>query len=277
MLSAFLCFSIMDTTAKWLVGLAIPAMQIAWLRYAVHLVWVLGLYGPKQGRKIFRSRKPRIQMLRACFLLVSTSMNFIALERLPLTITIAIFFVTPLMVCLISIPVLGEKVGIKRLLAVLAGFGGILVIVQPWSASFNPYVFLSIGAMLGASCYFVLSRVVAGVDSNATTQVYVSGLATILLLPFAMHDWVWPSGLQTWLLVLMIGSLGMLGHTMVTNAHKYAQASVLAPVIYSQAIYIALLSWLVFGSPPDGPTIVGTIIIIGCGLFVWWRERQLEA
>lgn len=277
MLGAFLCFSIMDTTAKWLIGVAIPAMQIAWLRYVGHLIWALAIYLPKHGRGILRSAKPRIQMLRATLLLVSTSMNFIALQHLPLTITIAIFFVAPLMVCLLSVPVLGEKVGIKRLMAVLVGFGGILIIVQPWSESFNPYVFFSIAAMLSASAYFVLSRIVAGIDSNATTQVYVAGLATILLAPFALHLWVWPQDPASWVLIVLIGSMGMLGHTMVTNAHKFAQASVLAPIIYSQAVFIAFLSWIVFNQPPDLRTITGTLIIVGSGLFIWWRERQLSA
>lgn len=277
MLGAFLCFSIMDTTAKWLIGLAVPAMQIAWLRYVGHLSWALAIYLPKHGIGIVRSRKPRVQMLRATLLLVSTSLNFMALQHLPLTITIAIFFVAPLMVCLLSIPVLGEKVGIKRLSAVLVGFLGILVIVEPWSESFNPYVFLSIAAMLGASGYFVLSRIVAGVDTNATTQVYVAGMATIMLAPFALHGWVWPESAGTWIPIILIGSMGMLGHSMVTNAHRFAQASVLAPTIYSQAVFIAILSWLIFSQPPDLRTVVGTVLIVGSGLFIWWRERQLQA
>jgi drug/metabolite transporter (DMT)-like permease len=266
----------MDTTAKWLIGAAIPAMQIAWLRYVGHFGWVCALYVPKHGFEILQSKRPRIQMLRATCLLVSTSLNFVALEHLPLTITIAIFFLAPLTVCLLSIPVLGERVGIKRLLAVLIGFSGILIIVQPWSESFNPYVFFSIGAMLGASLYFVLSRIVAGVDSNATTQFIVSGSAPLLLAPFAIHQWVWPTDPPSWILLVLIGSLGMLGHSMVTNAHRFAQASVLAPIIYSQAVFIAILSWVVFSQPPDLKTVIGTFIIVGSGLFVWWRERQLK-
>lgn len=276
MLATFLCFSIMDTSAKWLVGAAIPALQVAWLRYVGHLVVALVAYTPKHGVSIFRSNRPVLQSCRAMFLLVSTSLNFTALQFLPLTTTIAIFFVVPLMVCLLSIPILGEKVGIKRLLAVLTGFGGVLVIVQPWGQSFDPAIFLSIGAMLLASGYFVMSRVIAGVDSNATTQVYVSGLGTILLAPLAIHFWVWPEDLHAWSLLLLIGTLGMLGHSMLTYAHQFAQASVLAPTVYSQVIFIAVLSWVVFGEPPDQATIIGTSIIIGSGLFVWFRERQMQ-
>lgn len=275
MLGAFACFSFMDTSAKWLVGAAIPALQVAWLRYLGHFICNTVIYLPKHGLDIARSNSPRLQAIRALFLLTSTVLNFTALQHLPLTTTIAIFFVTPLAVCLISIPVLGESVGFKRLAAVFAGFIGVLVIVEPWSAVFDPYVFFSIAAMLGASGYFVISRKAAGRDSNATTQFYISGIATVVLGPLAMLHWVWPESLQAWLVVALIGTLGMCGHSLLSNAHRLAEASVLAPTIYSQAVYIAALSWLVFGQPPDGKTIVGTALIIGSGLFVWYRERKL--
>lgn len=276
MLGAFFCFSVMDTSAKWLVAAAIPALQVAWLRYFGHLVVVIAAYTPRHGLSIMRSKNPKLQSIRAMFLLLGTCLNFSALYYLPLTITIAIFFVTPLTVCLLSIPVLGEKVGLKRLLAVAVGFGGVLVIVQPWSQNFDPHVFLSIAAMLSISAYFVMSRLIAGIDSNATTQVYVSGLGTVLLGPVALYFWVWPETLQAWILLVLIGTLGMIGHSMVTKAHHYAEASVLAPTVYSQIIFIAILSWLVFNQPPDQPTLTGTFIIVLSGLFIWFRERQLE-
>lgn len=276
MLLAFLCFAVMDTTAKWLVGAAVPVLQVVWLRYFVHFVCTVVVYAPTQGVNIAKSNRPRLQTVRALFLLTSTALNFTALQYLPLTITIAIFFVAPLTVCLLSIPVLGEKVGLKRLLAVLVGFLGVLIIVEPWSQRFDPHVFLAIGAMLCASGYFVMSRVIAGVDENSTVQFYVSGVATVLLSPFAYYVWQWPDSWQTWCLLCLIGSLGMLGHSFLTRAHQYAQASVLAPTVYSQAIYIALLSWIIFKQPPNYTTVLGTLIIVSSGLFIWFRERQLE-
>jgi drug/metabolite transporter (DMT)-like permease len=277
MLTAFLCFAVMDTSAKWLVTAAIPAMQVVWLRYLGHFLCTLIFYLPSEGRKIVHSRKLNFQLLRALLLLCSTSLNFSALQYLPLTTTIAIFFVAPLVVCLLSIPILGEKVGIKRLLAVLVGFGGVLVIVEPWSQSFDPHIFLSIMAMLCASGYFLMSRIIVGADSNATTQFYVSGLATVILAPFAITYWVWPASIQAWGVIALLGSLGMIGHSFLTNAHKYAEASVLAPTVYSQVIYIAILSWVIFAQPPNQQTLLGTLIIVGSGLFIWFRERQMES
>jgi drug/metabolite transporter (DMT)-like permease len=276
MLLAFLCFAGMDTTAKWLVGAAIPVMQVVWLRYFVHFLCTVVVYVPKQGIDIVKSNKPGLQFVRAMFLLCSTTLNFHALKYLPLTMTIAIFFVAPLTVCLLSIPILGEKVGIKRLLAVFIGFIGVLIIIEPWDQRFDPHVFLSIGAMLFASGYFVMSRVIAGVDKNSTVQFYVAGIATLLLAPFAFQTWQWPDNFHTWFLLVLIGTLGMIGHSVLTRAHQMAEASVLAPLVYSQIIYIAILSWLVFNQPPTQSTIIGTIIIVSSGLFIWYRERQKE-
>jgi len=277
MLLAFLCFAAMDTTAKWLVSAAMPALQVVWLRYFVHFLCTVVVYVPRYGWQIGRSNKPGLQTLRALFLLCATAFNFTALQYLPLTTTVAIFFVAPLTVCLLSIPVLGEKVGIKRLLAVFGGFLGVLIIIEPWSQQFNPYALLAIVAMLCASGYFVMSRVIAGVDSNATVQFFVAGVASVLMAPVALNVWQWPADLKTWLLAILIGSLGMLGHSVLTRAHQLAEASVLAPTVYSQAVYIAIFSWLVFGQAPNLQTILGTLIIVASGLFIWFRERQLQA
>ena len=275
-LAAFFCFASMDTTAKWLVGAAIPAVQVAFLRYAVHFGWALVLFLPSGGRGLLCSGTPRLQVLRALLLMVSTVLNFTALKYLPLAVTISIFFAAPLVVCLLSIPILGEKVGVRRFAAVLVGLAGVLVIVQPWGAAFDRHVFLSLGALLGASGYFVLTRKIAGIDSNAVTQAWASGIATTLLAPFALAGWVGPASGLDWGLLLMLGSLGMLGHSMVTRAHDFAEASVLAPMVYSQILYVTFFGWLFFDSVPDAATVLGASIIVASGLYVWLRERAAE-
>jgi len=274
MLGAFLCFALMDTSAKWLVTAAIPAVQVAFLRYLFHFFCALAVYAPRHGWGIARSRKPKVQALRAVFLLSATTLNFTALAYLPLTITIGIFFAAPLVVCLLSRPVLGEVVGIRRLSAVLVGFVGVLVMLDPWAERFDWHVFLALGAMLCASGYFVMSRLVADVDGNAVTQFFTSGIAMTALAPFALWNGSWPDSPGHWGLGFLLGALGMFGHSMLTRAHRYAEASVLAPTVYSQMIYIAILSWVVFGQPPESRTIIGTLIIILSGLYIWARERK---
>jgi len=276
MLGAFFCFASMDTSAKWLVGAAVPALQVAFVRYLVHFGWTIALYLPREGLAITVSNKPLLQILRALFLLIATALNFTALQYLPLTITVAIFFAAPLVVCLLSIPILGEKVGLRRFAAVLVGFVGVLVIVQPWGESFNVHILLPLGATLCASGYFVMTRLIAGVDGNSVAQFYSSGIAALLLCPFAIGLWVWPTNATDWIVMLSLGSFGMLGHTLLTRAHHYAEASVLAPAVYSQILYISLFSWILFDSPPDAKTIFGTLIIVASGLYIWLRERRAQ-
>jgi len=274
MLGAFLCFALMDTSAKWLVTAAIPAIQVAFLRYFFHFSCAMAVYAPRHGWAITQSKKPQVQALRAVFLLSATTLNFSALKYLPLTLTIGIFFAAPLVVCLLSRPVLGEIVGIRRLSAVLVGFIGVLVMLEPWGESFDWHVILAIGAMLCASGYFVMSRLVANVDGNAVTQFFTSGIAMVALAPFALWHGNWPDSAAQWGLGFLLGALGMLGHSMLTRAHRYAEASVLAPTVYSQMIYIAILSWVVFGQPPESHTILGTVIVVSSGLYIWARERK---
>ncbi len=277
MLGAFLCFAVMDTSAKWLVSVALlPALQVVFVRYLVHFFWVLVLYVPRHGRGVLSSTAPGWQILRGLLLFSSTALNFTALKYLPLTVTIAIFFAAPMLVCLLSIPFLGERVGIKRFAAIVVGFIGVLIIVHPWGASFDWHVIYSLGALFTASCYFVVTRKVAGADSNAVAQFYIAGTATVLLAPLALQKWQWPGTFDEFIVLAVLGSLGMLGHSLVTHAHRFAEASVLAPTVYSQIIYITLLSWLVFNAIPDRATVAGTVIIILSGLFIWWRERSLQ-
>jgi len=276
MLGAFLCFSAMDTSAKWLVSVAvIPAIQVAFLRYLVHFLWALTIYVPREGVAVFKSEVPWHQTFRGLLLLCSTALNFSALKYLPLTVTISIFFAVPMVVCLLSIPVLGEKVGLKRFIAVLVGFIGVLIIVQPWGAEFDHHVFLALGALLTASGYFVMTRKLAGIDRNSVSQCYTAGVATALLAPFALSNWIWPESITEASVLFIIGSLGMLGHSLLTRAHEHAEASVLAPTVYSQIVYITIFSWLIFGSVPDLPTIIGATIVVGSGVFIWWREKSL--
>lgn len=275
-LFAFFIFSIMDTSAKLLVTAAVPALQVAFMRYLVNFIWVLILYIPKHGVGVFKSNAPKLQSIRALCLLVGTVFNFTALQFLPLTTTTAIFFAAPFVVCLLSIPILGEQVGIKRFSAVLVGFIGVLIIVSPWDDQFDKHMVLSLFALMGASGYFVMTRKVAGIDTNAVAQSFTSGFATVALAPFVITYWTWDLSASSWAIAILLGSLGMLGHTVLTKAHQYAEASVLAPMVYSQILYITFFSWLFFNSIPSNNTIVGTLIIVASGIYIWYREtRQL--
>jgi len=244
------------------------------VRYFGHFTYAMILYLPQERSQLFLSRAPFKQFLRSLFLFGSTICNFFALQSLPITVTTTIMFAGPIMVTLLAIPILGEKVGLRRILAVCAGFLGVLVVIQPWGTEFQPAMFFSLAALIIASLYFIMTRMLAGVETNATQQVWASGLASVVLAPFALTVWVWPeNGLQL-LVMFLIGGFGIAGHILATVAHRWADASVLAPMVYSQIFLAALASILVFSTWPTIWTLTGGIIIIASGLYIWSRERQ---
>ena len=273
MAAAILSFTLIDTSAKWLIGAGLPAMLVVFSRYAGAFVTSLVFFLPREGPRAFRSSRPGVQALRGVALLGSTIFNFFALRYLPITLTIAMFFAMPIVITLLSIPLLGEKVGLRRFLAVVAGFVGVLVIVQPWGAQFHWAVFLSIGALLCASIYFVLTRLLAGADNNSTSQLWSTGLATVVLAPVALREAAWPEDSWTLFVFLFIGVIGGVGHILATRALRFAPASTLAPVTYVQVIYATAVGYLVFGTLPTVWTAVGTAIIIASGVYIWQRER----
>lgn len=274
-LVAYLMFTAIDSSAKWLGLAGLPVIQIVFLRYAGHLFAVSLIYLPAQRIELLRSASIGIEIVRALALLASTICNFIALTYLPLTVTGAIMFTIPLIICVLSVPLLGEKVGWRRWTAVAIGFLGILVIVRPGTEAFHPAALLSLAGSGFAAVYFLLTRRLAGVDSTATQQFYGAVIATAVLAPFALTGWTWPDRAIDWFAFFAIGIAGFAGHQFSTIALRFAQASVLAPFGYLQIIYLAAASWLIFGEPPDIWLYLGAPIVIGSGLYIWLRERAL--
>ena len=266
-------FTMIDTSAKWLVAAGLPAIQVVFVRYAVHLLISLAIFLPREGAQALRSNAPWRQAMRAVFLFGGTTLNFMALNYLPITVTTTIMFAGPIVVTLLAIPILGERVGPHRIAAVCVGFAGVVVVMQPWGAGFHPAMLLNIGAMVMAALYFIMTRLLAGVESNATSQVWVSGLAAICLLPLALGNWVWPDTAASWIFFALIGVFGGLGHIMATGAHRMADASILAPVFYIQIFLAALAGVIFFDTWPTVWTLGGGAIIIGAGIYIWHRER----
>ena len=274
MFFAVVFFTCIDTSAKWLTLAGLPVMQVVFVRYFGHFIYALILYVPKERTEIFLSRAPLKQLLRSLFLFGSTICNFFALQSLPITVTTTIMFAGPIVVTLLAIPILGEKVGLRRIAAVCTGFVGVLVVIQPWGAEFHPAMFFSLAALIIASLYFIMTRMLAGVETNATQQVWSSGLASVALAPFALSVWVWPETNLVWIVMFLIGGFGMTGHILATVAHRWADASILAPMVYSQIFLAAVAGILVFATWPTVWTLAGGMIIIASGLYIWNRERQ---
>ncbi|MEM9197766.1 MAG: DMT family transporter [Pseudomonadota bacterium] len=273
-LAAFAGFCGIDVSAKWLAEAGMPITQIVFVRYLVHLALVVAVAAPTLGLGFLRANRPRDVALRGVFLLIGTALNFWAVRHLPLTVTSAIFFTSPLFVCLLSIPLLGERIGSRRWTAIIVGFLGVLIVIRPWSADAHWAMFLSLGATLGGALYLVYTRKLAGADSAATQQFYAALLCTLVAAPLATLDWSWPADRAGWSAFALIGVFGWAGHQLVTVAHRYAPASTLAPFVYSQIVYMTVAGWVLFGDAPDIWVGLGAAVVMASGLYIWVRERS---
>ena len=294
--AAVFFFSLLDVTAKslvtgeglmapWLLGpepigsaILLSSLFVAWARFALHTAIVGVGMGLVQRRPILRVRSWPWQIARSACMASATLLNFTALAYLQLAETVAIFFVAPMVVTALAGPLLGEWVGWRRWLAILAGFGGVLLMTRPGTELFQPAVLLSIGSMLGYSFYVLLTRKLAATETPESllfTSTLVPTIAVSAVLPFA-GAWTLPEGLGQWLLVLSLGVYGVVGHLAFVLAYGRASTGALAPFTYVQIPFMVALGWLVFGNLPDATTWVGIAVIVAAGLYIVLREHQLH-
>jgi drug/metabolite transporter (DMT)-like permease len=270
---AYLLFSVLDGSAKWLVQ-SMPVIMVVWLRFVTHALFGGLLLLPLRGAALFRTRHLRWHLLRALMFMAMTGINFWALQYLQLTVTSSIFFAVPLIIALVSATAFGEKLDTGRWVAIVAGFAGVLVIVHPGSADFHPAMLLSVVNAILYAIFMMMTRRLAAYDSPETIQYLPALGAAIGLAPFAFAAWDAPTGWLEWTLACTMGVLGGVGHYLLALAHRYAPSSVIAPFLYQQVIYMALFGYLVFGDVPGAGVWLGAPIVISSGLYLFTRERK---
>jgi drug/metabolite transporter (DMT)-like permease len=274
-LVAWACFSVTDTSVKWLALAGLPAIQLAFMRYFTALVLSLGA-GIARGR-VFDTIPRRDMMLvtiRAALLVLATLFNFIALNYLPLTVTSTILNASPIIGTVLAIPLLGERVGPWRIGAVIAGFIGVVIVIRPFGAEFHWATLLMLANAVFMAFFAILTRQLSGSVSPQTMQIYMGVLGSAVLAVPALLAWTLPETALQWLLMLVVGAAAWVGHEFYSRASLYAEANVLMPFSYVFILYLTITGFLVFGTVPDLATFVGAGIIIASGLLIWWRERR---
>ena len=278
-LLAHLLFATVDTSTKWLIGVGLSVLQLAFLRYAVHFAITLAQSRHRsQSLPALPRRTLALVVLRAFCLVSATIANFVALGQLPLAVTSSILLLSPVLVCLFARLILGEVLTPRRLGAVIMGFAGAIIVFNPFGASVNWYAVLMLYPASAMAFYIVLTRLLAGQVSPLVLQFNTGLLGTVILAPFGLWAWsVPPSGLA-WTLALSIGAFAWAGHEILTRAHRFAEASLLAPYGYSIVLYLIVSGWLVFGDVPKPSTLLGAACIAIAGLLVQhYRPRGTVA
>lgn len=276
MVLATVCFATLDATAKYLVDeVRVPVSQVVWLRFAGHVVFSAVVLWPFALRPSLRSAKPWVQIVRSGFMILTTALNFVALRYLQLDQTITIFFLTPLLVAALAGPLLGEWVGWHRVLAIVAGFVGVLVVMHPGFGEVHWAMLLVLGATFGYALYNIATRYLAAFDPASVTQSYTPLVGVLVMAPFGLAAWQTPQDWWLWVLFASLGLWGGLGHWLLILAHRQAPAPVLAPYIYLGLIWMSVAGFFVFGDVPTGWTLGGGAIVILAGLYLVARERKM--
>lgn len=266
-------FPFMSGVAK-LLGQDYSSLQISWARAFGHIVLMFAIFMPRRGLGLLRTRRPKVQAVRAIVQFSSNICFFFAVTYIPLSKAASISLTAPLIVALLAWPVLGERTTLPRAIASVVGFLGVLVVIRPGSAVFH---WASLFVMASASFYAIyqlLTRKIAGVDPPETSTVYssvIGAFAMLLVIPFV---WQTPASWQDLLMFCSLGVLGGAGHYCVVLAMGYAPANIVSPFQYFQLIGSVFVGWLFFSDLPDAMTWLGASIIIGAGLFIGWDQAR---
>jgi len=248
--------------------------QVVWARAASHFIFIVILFVPSLGISVVRTTTPKWQVIRSMVHLMSMLFFFTGVKYLPLAKAASISFTAPFFVALLAWPMLGERITLNRLVAVLVAFLGVLVIIRPGTDVFQWASLYMLGSAICYALYQILTRRVAGYDSAETTAVYSALVGTIVMSIVAPFVW---TPIASWTDAGLLFSLGIIGgtaHYFVARAMTHAEASIIAPFGYWQLVGSVVVGYVISGYLPDSYTWIGAGIIMCAGSYIAWHETR---
>jgi drug/metabolite transporter (DMT)-like permease len=242
---------------------------VAAIRYTIHTLLMVAILGPTRGRELIETKRTGLVVVRALCLVVATLFFGLALQRMPVAESTAIVYIAPILVVLLARPLLGERISPLGWVAAIVGFVGVLLIVRP-GGGLDPagvgFVLCNVGLTVA---YYLLSRVLAR-SERTIAMLFYSALAGAILFGLSVPWFLTgrPPELLEIALFVGIGVTAGLGHYFFTAAHRYAEASLLAPMSYLHLLWAGLLGWIVFAHVPDGITLVGMTVVAIAGVMI---------
>jgi drug/metabolite transporter (DMT)-like permease len=268
--SATVLFGSSDTISKYLSG-SLPIVEFLWIRYVLFLAMAI-ILGRQQLHRHLRPRNPRQQIVRGLCVVGSSVLFVYGVRQMTMAQATTISFLSPLLITILSIPLLGEVVGPRRWAAVAAGVLGMLIVVRPGLGGFQPAALFGVASAFCWALALIITRKISNSDMPRTTVLWSAAIGTAVLTVLLPFEAIWPTPHQ-FALSLVLGTLASGGQWMVILAHRLAPASLLAPFFYGQLLWVTALGFLVFGNLPDEWTLTGASIIIASGLYTAHRER----
>ena len=270
-LLAWAILPFMDTIAKYLSS-ELSFFQITWARYFFTVLFTLPFMFFFFRKNLTWSTQPKLQIFRGLTLLFANILFFYSISIISMAKALTLAFVAPLITTALSPIFLGEKVGVRRWSAVIIGFVGSLIVIQPGFIEFNLASISALGTGFFYGIYLVITRKLHSSDSPLLTLLLTGVVGAVLASFFVPVVWINPTFNQ-WSLLALMGIFACLGHLFLILSLKYADASKLAPFGYFEIVTNVILGYYFFGDFPHYWTWVGLAIIVFSGIYISLRER----
>jgi len=291
LVGALACLTLSDSIIKWL-SPELPLHEITLFRSCFALAMVLVFVQLEGGLETLKTRRPLLHLLRGSMLVLANMFFFVGLAAMPLAETVVLFYTAPLFICVLSGPILGEKVGLSRWLVIVVGLIGAVIMLRPGSEVFRPVSLLPVLAALSYAAMTMMTRKLGMQEKAGALTFYIqlafigiSSLTGLVIgdggfdiydnpsLSFLLRAWIWPNTAQLQLLIVC-GAIVSIGGYLISQAYRIGEASAVAPFEYASLPFALVVGFYLWGDWPDWRAFVGTGLIIGSGLLVVYLENR---
>jgi len=276
MIITTIVFASQDGLSKYL-ATEYNVYMVVMIRYWFFAAFVISMSSRRTGgiKRVAKTKSPILQIFRSVILVAEMCITILAFTLLGLAETHAIFASYPLIIAMLSGPILGEYVGWRRWLAISIGFIGILIILNPGNGIFSPYALVPLAGAILFALYGLLTRYVGQYDNSSTSFFWTGVVGSIAMTVVGLNFWD-PVSKSDWSIMLLLSASGVVGHYLLIKCYEVAEASAVQPFAYLQLIWASMIGIIIFGEQITTNVLIGACIIVGAGLFTLWRERKVS-
>ena len=274
MVATTIVFALQDGISRHLAG-EYNVMMVVMIRYWFFAAFVIAVASRKAGgfRAAARTTQPIVQITRGLLLAAEICVAVLGFTILGLVESHAVFACYPLLIAALSGPILGERVGWRRWVAIAVGFVGVIIILQPGMGVFDPWAIIPLISAVMFAVYGLLTRYAGRKDKTETSFFWTGTMGAVAMT--AVGFWSWEPMVpadQLWMALLCL--TGAFGHWLLIRCYEVAEASAVQPFAYFQLVFASMLGMAVFGEKLETNVAIGATVIVAAGLFTLWRERQ---
>ena len=276
MIITTIVFASQDGLSKYL-ATEYNVYMVVMIRYWFFAAFVISMSSRRTGgiKRVAKTKSPILQIFRSLILVAEMCITILAFTLLGLAETHAIFASYPLIIAMLSGPILGEYVGWRRWLAICVGFIGILIILNPGNGIFSPYALVPLAGAILFALYGLLTRYVGQYDNSSTSFFWTGVVGSIAMTVIGLNFWD-PVSRSDWSIMLLLSASGVVGHYLLIKCYEVAEASAVQPFAYLQLIWASMIGIIIFEEQITTNVLIGACIIVGAGLFTLWRERKVS-